>query len=398
MLSARIETIKERLGQRWPELVNKSKSLSGFRAQATLYGGTERHSGEALTLLYVGNGANLAFLLSTLFKQYAVQREFGSQNIWRAGAFVERHRDAADLSVIDLPWPYESRFKDEHRVVELPAWVRQKLAFGRTWEEVAGKFRKSARGEEMRKIRKYDLTYAASRDPDIINDFYDNMYLPHTRHRFGDSAPVASRAWMMRCATRGILLQVLRGQEFIAGSVISEYDGQPQSLWGGFAGHDWQELEGATSAIYYYSIQFAFATGYRELDYCGSRPLLNDGVFKTKRRWGAAVYDDWSLETLLLRINRFDGGVSSFLANNPLLVRQGDQLVGKLLSVGEPVSASMVKKAAKRFASPGVDALNIYAMNGVHNDAPAAAESAACTIQIFDLQAVEDPATAYCES
>jgi hypothetical protein len=55
-------------------------------------------------------------------------------------------------------------------------------------------------------------------------------------------------------------------------------------------------------------------------------------VFETKRRWGAAVYDDWSLESLLFRLERLTPGVETFLCNTPLLTRHDGKLIGKLMT------------------------------------------------------------------
>jgi hypothetical protein len=248
----------------------------------------------------------------------------------------------------------------------------------------------------MRKIRKYGLTFAVTRDRDAIDDFYDRMYLPHTRRRFGPVAPVASRAALQYCATRGVLLQVLRDGEVIAGSVLCEYAGNLRSLWGGFVGDDWRELEGATGAIYYYTLYFAFTTGYRQIDYCGSRPLLNDGVFTIKRRWGASVFDDWGLESLLIKINRLSAGVESFLSNNAIIARHGDELVGKILCNDEPVTAQFIKKAVRRSVSPGLSAISVYARHSANDDALAAAAQSDLTIRIIDISSSADPIVAYC--
>lgn len=391
-----LDKLKERLGRRWPDLLSKSGSLIRFRSRATVYQGTARWSGAPLSLLYVGNGTNRSFLLDALFGEIGPAREMGLLNIWRAAAFVERNHETADLAIIDLPWPYEVNYTDDSRVIELPSWIRQKFELSSSWEETLLRLRKSARTEEMRKIRKYGLTFATTRNPDAINDFYDLMYLPHTQRRFGTVAPIAPRPYVQYCATQGVLLQILRDGEVIAGSVLCEYAGKLRSLWGGFAGDDWHELEGATGAIYYYTLLFAFHSGYSEIDYCGSRPLLNDGVFNTKRRWGAAVFDDWALESLLLRINRMSAGVESFLSHNGVIARHGDGLVGKILCNDEPVTAQFVDKAVRRSVNPGLDAINIYARHGANDEALAAAAQSDLTIRIIDVSGSADPVVTYC--
>ena len=60
-------------------------------------------------------------------------------------------------------------------------------------------------------------------------------------------------------------------------------------------------LDAALSGLYFYTIRYAHAQGYRDLDLSYTAPLLNDGVYRYKRKWGAAVHDEWTIDELLLR-------------------------------------------------------------------------------------------------
>jgi hypothetical protein len=348
-------------------------------------------------MMYVGNGTNLPFVLQALFAEHRTTGNAGGCNIWRAAAMAEAGATDADITVFDVPWPYEVNFLPQHRVIEMPSWVRQEVDLGSTWEDVLKVLHRSARGEQMRKIRKNCLTAVTTTDPAAVLSFYDTMYVPHTRRRFGPAATVDSRAGVLKSVNGGALLQIRKDDVVIAASILYKAGDTLKSLYTGFASTDLRKLDGATAAIYYHSLWYAFENGFRTLDYCGSRPLLNDGVFETKRRWGAAVYDDWSLESLLFRLERLTPGVEAFLCDTPLLTRQDGKLIGKLMTRDAPLSAAGVRSAIQRCVSRGMDGLGIYALHGTHANAASGAADSPIPVAVHDLRSSSDPLRTYCD-
>jgi hypothetical protein len=380
------------------ELADKAKSLLAFRAQAVIYSGIVRSSSHGLTLLYVGNRTNLPFILQALFAEHRKTGEAGACNIWQAAALADAHAADVDCAVFDVPWPYEVNFMPEHRVIEMPSWVRQGVDLASTWDEVLKGLHRSARGEQMRKIRRNGLTAVTTTDSAAILSFYETMYVPHTRRRFGPAASIDSRADVLKSARNGALLQIRREDEVIAASVLHKVGNTLKSLYTGFASPDLRTLDGATAALHYHSLLYAFENGFRSLDYGGSRPLLNDGVYETKRRWGAAVYDDWSLESLLFRLERFTPGVEAFLCDAPLLTRQDGKLIGKLMIREAPLSAAGLRVAIQRCVSRGMDGLSVHALHGAHDDAARAAADSPIPVAIHDLRSSGDPLRTYCDA
>jgi hypothetical protein len=249
----------------------------------------------------------------------------------------------------------------------------------------------------MRKIRKNGLTADTASEPAAIHSFYDTMYVPHTRRQFGPAASVASRADVLKSLRGGALLQIRKEGEVIAASVLCKAGDTLKSLYTGFALPDLRKLDGATAALYYHSLSYAFENGFKALDYCGSRPLLNDGVFETKRRWGAVVYDDWSFESLLIRFERLTPGVEAFLCDVPLLTRQDGRLIGKLMSREAPLSAAGLRSAVQRCVCRGMDGLNVYALHGAH-DAAGGAAGIPIPVVVHDLGSSRDPLRMYCDA
>lgn len=378
------------------DLSDKARSFASFRSRTTAHSGLAADSELPLSLRYFGNGANLAFLLQVFFGGRCESRELGTAGVWRASGFARSNAETADVVAFDVPWPWGVSFGSNRKVIEIPAWVRQAVRLPANRDDFFSSLHRSVRGEQMRKIRKHGLTCRTTHDENEIRQFYTTMYVPHVRERFGAAATVVPESRVVKLAMRGTLLQVVREGRVIAASVLYSDQQTLQSLWSGFDHAEPRLLDGATSALFYYLLDYAYAHGYRTVDYCGSRPLLSDGVFETKRRWGGTVYDDWSLETLLLQVNRLGPGVQAVLARCPWIARQDGKLIGKGLVHDVPLGAERLKSHWLRLTCPGLDGLSIHALHGVQAEARAAAVEAGVPVTLFDLKDSRDPLEAYC--
>ena len=380
------------------ELHDKARSLLSFSGRASLHTGLVVGSDSSTSVAYFGNGANRQFLVSAIFGGHCEHRDLGPTKIWQASAFSKEWSASADVVVFDVPWPWEVTFDDACCVIEVPSWVRQAVSLPSDRNAFIASLHRSVRGEQMRKIRKHGLSSRVTRDEQQIRSFYRSMYVPHVLRRFGPDATVVPESRIAKYAQRGALLQVFRGEDLVAGSVLYRRGDTVQSLWSGFAGENLRALDGATSALFYYLVGFAFDHGCRTVDYCGSRPLLSDGVFETKRRWGASVHDDWSLDSLLLQFNRFDAGVRQLLRRCPWITRQGDGLVGKILTDSSSLTGEAVGQEYLRLASKGLDGLHLYTLGGIREDARQAVDSSSVPMRLFDLRHDEHPLKTYCDS
>jgi len=379
------------------ELRTKTKSLAGFRSRVVALSGPIGDAGYDLKMAYVGNGINRSFISGAVFGDDLAGREISRCNIWRAATQANIHAASTDMIVVDVPWPYDITMPDHRNVVEIPAWVRQVTRLADTWEGTIANLRKSVRDSQLRKVRKFKLTEMTTRDPVAVDRFYDKMYEPHVKRRFGGAAHVESRQHVQACVSGGTLLSILRDGEVISACVLLHEGDTVQMLFIGFSANDLREIDGASAGLYYYTLAYAFENGYKAVDFCGSRPFLNDGVLAVKRRWGAGISDDWSMENLLIQINKWSPGVESFLCDHPIITCQGDKLVGKVLVGDGELSAEFVSKVGRQYVSPGIDSLEIYGLRGIRDGAYEAANSASVPVQLFDLRDAGNPARIYCD-
>ena len=369
------------------------ESAAERHAGALVYAGIEKHSGKPLRIFYFGSGNHLAWVRDTAFASCTLESERLRIPVWHAQREIERAADGVDLVVADLPWPWHRQLRGRG-FIEVPAWVNQRLALPEQWKDVFPRLRRSARGEDLRAIRKNGLTYRLVRDENAIRRFYEEMYVPHLTRRFGEAAYIEPE-WKIRyCVEQGTLMEILRGDEVVAAQVLWGSRNSLHFLWAGTAGREFgNETRGTFPALYYYGIVHAFENGFDEADYCGSRPVLADGIFQMKRRWGASVYDGWSRDTLFIRARSLSGPALEFLVRNPLVERRNGGLAGKVLVAGA-AGPEDVERMRQVYASDGIREIALHSLAA---PLPAALEaaSAAPGVKIVDLSREPDPASAY---
>jgi len=389
-----LSRLRARIERAWWDTHEFLESASHRHVGALVFSGSERHTGAPLRLLYVGSGNHLAWVRDLAFRECRIESNEDGLPAWKARELIEKRGRDVDLVVADLPWPWH-RLLRGRGFLEVPAWVNQRFALPERWADVFPRLRRSARGEDMRSIRKHRLGYRLVRDEEAIRRFYETMYVPHLTRRFGEAAYIEPE-WKIRyCVEGGTLMEIRRDDTLVAAQVLWGSRGAMHFLWAGAAGEEYgPQSRGMFPALYYYGILYAFENGFAEADYCGSRPVLSDGIFQIKRRWGASVYDGWSRDTLFIRPRHLAGAGSEVLGRNPFIVRGPDGLEGRVLCAGAPACAADVDRARQLFASDGIREIRIQSLAAPEAAAFEAA-SAEPGIRIVDLSREADPAAAY---
>lgn len=386
--------LKSRVERAWWDSLEYLESARQRHVGAIVFAGAEKHSGAPLRLLYVGSGNHLAWVRDLAFRECRVESEEDGLPVWKAGALAEARAGDVDLVVVDLPWPWH-RLLRGRGYLEVPAWINQRFSVPERWDEVFPRLRRSARGEDMRNIRKYRLEYRLVRDEDAIRRFYETMYVPHLTRRFGEAAYIEPE-WKIRyCVESGTLMEIRREGALVAAQVLWGSRGAMHFLWAGTSGDEFgPHTRGIFPALYYYGLLHAFENGFSEADYCGSRPVLTDGIFQMKRRWGASVHDGWSRDTLFIRPRRLDGGCLELLGRNPFIARGASGLEGRVLCAAAAAGADDVERVRQQFASEGIREVRLLSLAAPQAGALDAAR-AEPGVRIIDLSREPDPAAAW---
>jgi hypothetical protein len=386
--------IADACGRTYRDSLEFLDSAASWRGFGRVISGAEKHSGLPLRAAYFGSGNHAAYVRDLLFRESRVESEEPGLRAWQAGGWLDSRANEVDVVVADMPWPWHRLLRGRGHV-EVPAWINQRMRLPPRWEDVLPQLRRSARGEDLRSIRKHRLTYRLVREEEAVRRFYEQMYVPHLKRRFGEAAYVEPE-WKIRwCVDTGILMEILREGEPVAAQVLWGSRGALHFLWAGATGDAYgPHTRGIFPALYYYGILYAFESGFGEVDYCGTRASLGDGIFQMKRRWGAAVYDGWSRDTLFFGFRHLDGAGEALLTHNALVARSNGRLVGRMYCGAVPAAAEHVERAVQHYACTGVHEIRIYSRAKPEAAAFEAARAAGC-VEIVDLSAEPDPAAAY---
>lgn len=231
--------------------------------------------------------------------------------------------EGADLEILEVP-RIVARLYSRRGYFVLPWWVSQSVELSRLERFIAASRHTSQR---VRRILRRGYDYEVVRDRASFDEFYHRMYLPTMTARHGEEAYLRGPLYLWRGLEHGALLMVRRDGRRVAGilNVRSARDAHVMSTWaGGMLDGDLALVEeDADSACIYFTLMWA-----RGLPTCtqvsltATRPFLDDGLFRYRKRWGAHVEAEnaWAEKVLVLRVNRLTDGVRRFLQRNPFIV------------------------------------------------------------------------------
>jgi hypothetical protein len=381
-----------------------------------LLSGREKHSGEPLKALFCGQldppemsirklyrggereekVLNAQFLSSLMFAGFEtsyVARNVGPLALKRK---VEQLAADADIVAVDAELFVSRRFEAD-RYLSVPQWVPQTLIMGDDFEQTQALFRKNTR-KELKKVKNRGFEYRISPDLEGIRTFYDEMYVPHVHEIFKEDAALHAWESFERWWKRGaFLLTVSHDESDILAIFMLPHGDKLVSVCNGFRqGIDDGLVKGAVTASDYFSIRYAQEQGFREFDFVASRGMLDDGPFRYKRKWGTSVdTDDHPFNNFKIGIRESTAATVSFLANNPMLVHQDDQRIGKVLLTDPVVSASDVANTISLYWTAGMHCLKIFALHEFAADADQMIESRSEPVELIPLSGIANDVTAY---
>ena len=345
-------------------VINKLKSkayplVSRYWIHAALVEGKLKNTDEVFRCLFVENNNLMTYMLPRMYGEASVVLR--TWRIWTPllKNVLNTYSRSVDMAIAVLPLGYRAEF-EESATFKSQMLIRSFIDTSGGPEEV----RKHLRDNKRRFYNKMDknptFSCRISKDLKDFDLFYNEMHVPHTQKRFEDLAYLDPYEQIQDWFLRGFLLLIEEGNMTVAGVLCTiDNDVLVFRRTGVLNGDEEYVKRGASSAQYYFTLKFALEHGIPRVDLMRSRPFFNDGVYNTKRKWGAEIYpDDVTRSWVFFFIIEYSRKVASLFEMNPLIVFKEDKMYGLVgWNNQNPPSAKDEKELIQKYFSPGLNGL-----------------------------------------
>jgi len=326
----------------------------------------KNHLGEQeATVLFAGaENAEDDYMISSLFGgQYMVERVKDVCS-WNLASTLKRFRQSTDLTIVRIDRVSAGLFFSRDYLA-VPEWIN--LSFQVSEDLKIPPPRNHSLKDDLRIVRRSNLHPHYSQKASDFDRFYNEMYVPFIRRRYGEKAYIRNFYRLRRSFEQGGLLWVMQNNKPIAGLLFKRRDRLLQILaLGTLNGERTLVKAGALTASYLFIIEHAKELGCELLDFGGCRPLLNDGLLRYKRKWGMVINEKHDTHyDYLVYFNNLNREVISLLSNTPLIFRHNGSLSAISLMDGEkPATEVEVQKAHHSMWIPGLRQLYLVSTSG----------------------------------
>ena len=330
------------------------KAIFNISCTITTIRGSIRGCGKPILVLYVGRRWNYDFLVDLMLEEHEIVSQ-ANVTLFTARSRSRSLAADADIEIVDVCWPYVGRFNREGGYLEFTDWLNMTLSLKQDWKSTIRSFRKTTRNNDLRLIRRNQYRFEVTNDPEIIDAFYDDMYVSSASRRHGTASIIAPKKHVLKRARQGKLLQVYRGDEVVIAGVIYPEADVLYFLWQG-SPPQFQERapEGSASALYYFGIRYAFDNDISAVDFAGTRAFLDFGDFRFKRKWGARVDDAFSPNSVLMRPLNNQANTVSFCEQFPVIACCDDGLEAVIVRRDDTVDSDTLRRLDKHYNCDGL--------------------------------------------
>ncbi len=344
----------------WQEVYETAYACLKFPVVIVLLRGPLKGRGdqEVVTFLYVGRDANLFHFKNKYFKEVDTVLSRRA-NLLTYRSYMAAVVDDADVVFVDIGYPYHGRFLKTGEYLEIPDWIFLSAPIAETWDDTVQNFRKTMRKNIRRLIRKNNYRYEVETGQEAATEFYYDYYRKFINARYSTETVMTPLTEIKHRMQKGVILKVIGNDGPVAAGVYFPMDeefcllasGMPEALVD-------NPPEAAVSALYYFSMQYAFDHGYKAANFLGTRGFPDDGLFQFKRKWGAVVKDDFSVDSILFRPANTKGA-AQFCARFPMIARRGEALELVMCSTAPELNADGVSRMVADTHCGGLDTVRV---------------------------------------
>lgn len=283
--------------------------LSVARSNVWFLEGMAEGSGGSLRVLYCGGERQKDYIARLVFGGEYQESYRGKLYFWQLLRLLRR-RQGFSLAFIEGR-DSQRRLFQQAEDFYLPLWLNSRL-------DIPLQAKNQSAKSDLRIIRKNELYADATRDRQLLREFYDNMYLATLRARHGGEAVIHSFAEVERVVNEADnqLLMIRQGATAIAGVVIQMAEVPKLFVSGILNSDDRYRKIGVTGAIYFFPAQYLAERGFTEMDIGRSRSFLSDGIFRYKSKWHHKL-SGCDPDGMIVKILDPSPALAGFLASHP---------------------------------------------------------------------------------
>jgi hypothetical protein len=306
----------------------------------------------------------IAGLCSELLIQWPSKRLSYPTPFWRVRA--AGLKKSADLVAVEGPLRLINSLPRQNALI-LPRFVSHTLDVTGEWQDVCQRFHKSIRKNELHLVRKYGYRFEKTTTIDHLEYFYEKMYLPTVNVRHGPAAVLVGKAKAHELLENGFLLRIFKGGTWVAGALCElRASGLRFCELGVLESNDNLIKQSVMAAIYVAAIQEANNMKCRRADLTVSAPLLFNGIFQHKRKWGTSVSLPVSFQQRIwIKIARYTPAIHRLLVMNPMITVDDAghlQALVALESLDHWTAAEAIRWR-KHFFTPGLSSIRVIPLD-----------------------------------
>jgi len=325
-----------------------------IRSKAWIIEGTEVASGEHLNVIYLGEEVQKNYITDLIFNGNCKEKYIEKKSLWPLFHLI---KNLSQCSLMIIEGNYHDYKSDtEKGEFFIPLWLHSNVDIPLVASNKSAK-------EDLRRIKKNQLEYVVTREPNQFHDFFYNMYLPYVKNRHQDRTLLMGYDIMMQRAKDETceLLLVKKDSESIAGTLIVFKEKLPK-LWSiGVKDGNLSYLKtGVVAATYYFSSLYLVGRGYEKMNTGSLRAFLKDGVLQYKKKWGVRVSSHDTKGFLLKPLSRSEG-LKGFFSRNPFVFVNEGKLSSAVFIENEKMGTDeSYKKFHKNYYLAGLDEMIVY--------------------------------------
>ena len=179
---------------------------------------------------------------------------------------------------------------ENYEIFSSYTWVRQVLDIQHLVNGLPAQLSKGLVKRDLKRLDKSDYQVKRAKNLFFLKLFYYKIYKPHIQKRFHRLAHLSSIQELAINTAFGEVLLCFKNNKLWSGGILCYFGDTLSVPWLGVVdGNPDIIKEGGLKAVYYEALKLAIKRRFNKMDFSNSRPFLNNGVYKHKKRWGCVA-------------------------------------------------------------------------------------------------------------